>query len=188
MTIYMNLDFSDINIDIDTIRLYASDFLDYNSTNGYLENIRYLIEKCGIDIHHDNDSCLRWSAYYGHLEIVQYLVEHGADIHACNDEALRFSATEGHLEVVRYLVECGSDIHIQDDYALEWSMKNEEFDCVCYLLQCGADLNVIENVNNYIKDDIKNWIISIKCIQDSCHDLLWKPPNVLMPQNILKRI
>jgi ankyrin repeat protein len=53
---------------------------------------------------------LRVAALNGHLEIVKYLVEHGADIHIWEDEALRVASFNGHLEVVKYLLLQGADI------------------------------------------------------------------------------
>lgn len=41
---------------------------------------------------------------YGYLDMVKYLVEHGADIHANNDEALFLARQNGHHEVANYLV------------------------------------------------------------------------------------
>lgn len=41
------------------------------------------------------------------IDVVKYLVEHGADVHAKDDYALRWSARNDHLEVVKCLVEHG---------------------------------------------------------------------------------
>ena len=41
----------------------------------------------------------------GHIEVVKYLVEHGADIHAVNEQALRLAKENGHIEIVKYLNE-----------------------------------------------------------------------------------
>jgi ankyrin repeat protein len=47
------------------------------------------------DIHAENDVALRWAAFYDYLDMVKYLVEHGADIHAVDDYALRYAAYNG---------------------------------------------------------------------------------------------
>jgi ankyrin repeat protein len=51
------------------------------------------------------------AASNGHLEVVQWLYDHGADIRADNDYAVRWAAAMGHLEVVQWLHEHGADIH-----------------------------------------------------------------------------
>jgi hypothetical protein len=85
-----------------------------------VEGLKWMLER-GADIHACDDSALRWSAQYGHLEVVRLLLERGADIHADDDLALRWSAHNGHLEVVRLLLECGADVHADNDFALRWS-------------------------------------------------------------------
>ena len=52
--------------------------------------------------------------YYGHFEIVKYLVEKcGADVRSRNDLAVRWASRHGHLEIVKYLIEkCGAILHL----------------------------------------------------------------------------
>ena len=76
---------------------------------------------------------LYWAIRNGSLEIVRYLVEHGADVNhqgknqylflfMNNDTAfsgnqnwtpLYWAAWNGNLEIVRYLVEHGADVNLQ---------------------------------------------------------------------------
>jgi hypothetical protein len=91
--------------------------------------------KQGINIHAKNDEALRYSAYYGHIDVVKFLVENGADIHAKNDEALRWSADNGHIDVVKFLVKNGADIHTENDSALRCSAHNGLFDIVKFLVE-----------------------------------------------------
>ena len=50
----------------------------------------------------DANNALCWASEDGHLDIVKYLVEHGANIHFNN--ALSWALEYGHLDVVKYLV------------------------------------------------------------------------------------
>jgi hypothetical protein len=63
-----------------------------------------------VNIHIYNDYALLHAAEYGHLDVVQFLVENGANIHSRNDSALLCAARNGHLNTVQYLVENGADI------------------------------------------------------------------------------
>ena len=97
--------------------------------------------KHGADIHTQNDYALRYATEKGYLDIVKYLVENGADIHANNDFSLRSAADNGHLEIAKYLVEQGADIHALQDFSLRWAATNGHFEIVKYLVEHGADVH-----------------------------------------------
>lgn len=67
-------------------------------------------------MHVYNDYPLR----YGHKDVVELLLNHGADVHACNDQALRWAAENGHTQTVSLLLEHGADKSVLD------SKQNEE--------------------------------------------------------------
>lgn len=116
----------------------------------------------------------------GDLDTVIKLIEDDVDIHN-EDEALTWSARYGHLSIIRYLIEeCDSDIHARNDVALRWSAFFEHWEVVKYLVEHGADINKLADTCE-IMGKIIPWLESIDCIQYSCHDILWKPPRGLMP-------
>ena len=49
-----------------------------------------------------NNSLIKFSKL-GILEVVKYLVEHGANVNAYDDDALIWASANGHLEVVKCL-------------------------------------------------------------------------------------
>jgi ankyrin repeat protein len=69
------------------------------------EILRYLIEEADADIHANRDIALRFAAAFGNLEMVRYLLAHGADVHAYGDFALRLARSNGHVAVVEFLSE-----------------------------------------------------------------------------------
>ena len=88
------------------IKEYALSRIAYS---GNLDTLQQLIE-FGIDVHIDNEYCLRIASSRGNLSMVQYLIEkEQANIHALDDYALRYAAFFGHFSVVKYLVEHGAN-------------------------------------------------------------------------------
>ena len=99
----------------------------------------------GADIHENNDYILQWASGSGYLDVIKCLVEHGADIHADDDEALHWASTNGCFDIVKYLVEQGADIHESNDYALIQASCNGYLDIVKYLVGQGADIHACDD-------------------------------------------
>ena len=95
----------------------------------------------GADIHDGDYDTICCASKYGHLEIVEYLVEHGADIYAWDDYPLRWASYNGHFDVVKYLVEQGSNIHTGHDFALREASSSGHLDVVKYLIEQGANIH-----------------------------------------------
>jgi len=69
-----------------------------------------------------NSTPLHVSSRYGHLSVVEYLVNQKADINAKNKDGwtpLQWAAENGHLSVVEYLVNQKADINAKD-YSVEF--------------------------------------------------------------------
>ena len=84
----------------------------------------------------------------GYLNVVKYLVQHGANtnvVNARNDLVLRLAAEKGHLAVVKYLLQNNADIHADEDEALRWAANNEHLDVVKYLVEHGANVSVLSH-------------------------------------------
>ena len=109
---------------------------------GHLEIVKYLIEKCRVDVRSENDWAVQEASRHGHIQVVKYLVEKcGVDARAKYDYAVRIASMGGYLEVVKYLVEkCEADARADNDFAVRWASKKGHLEVVKYLVKkCGAN-------------------------------------------------
>jgi len=92
------------------------------ASNGKLSSIIYILANgTNINIEFPNEEYdgmrmknstpMFFSARYGHLKVVEYLIDHGANVNAknsFNETPLHYSALNGHLKITEYLVYCGA--------------------------------------------------------------------------------
>lgn len=95
---------------------------------------------------------LKYIGEWKNVEVMKYLIKHGADVHADNDYAIRYSAINGYLEVVKYLIEHGADVHADNDFALRCSVEMGNLEVVKYLLEQGADVHAAIKILKRFKD------------------------------------
>ena len=97
----------------------------------------------------DNGITLHVAARYGHLSVVEYLVNQKADINAhasgyLSGTPLHLAAQNGHLSVVEYLVNQKADIYSKnkDEWTpLHFAAQNGHLSVVEYLVNQKADIN-----------------------------------------------
>lgn len=98
------------------------------------------LDKYGIPI-------LIKAAESGHLNVVQYLVKHGADINVrtkFENTALMGASLFGYLDIVKYLVAQGADVNDQNvggETALMRAAVQRHLGIVKYLFHNGANIN-----------------------------------------------
>jgi ankyrin repeat protein len=91
---------------------------------GDTDALRVLVAEDAADVCHAVDTdgsgqtALHWAAFYGHVDAVRLLLEHGADADARGADsatALHRAAESGHAEVVRVLLNSGATPSAVDD-------------------------------------------------------------------------
>ena len=91
---------------------------------------------------------LHIAAYFGHLEIAKFLIDHGASIDGVDDRLrtpLHLAAKEGRTQVARLLIHYGANVDALDDRLQSPCMKAAEygfFEPIQALIEGGADLTL----------------------------------------------
>ncbi len=113
--------------------------------HGNLENVKMLIEGgVNVDVFNDfNWTALHLAVFYGHLDVVQFLVENEinqADLNVritMGWTPLHAAAHNGHFEIVICLVNHGAPVHAwdQSDYIAEQVARNNGHSVIANYLQ-----------------------------------------------------
>jgi ankyrin repeat protein/mannitol/fructose-specific phosphotransferase system IIA component (Ntr-type) len=118
--------------------------------SGFVQDVKYFIEQLGIDVNVKGMyGCtpLHWAVdRCESLEVVQYLVAHGADINMEDndgDTPLVRAASHGSLDVVQYLVSLGADVNAKGTKPINAAASHGNWEIVKYLVEKGADVNVV---------------------------------------------
>ena len=157
----------------EVINIQCLPILHKAASDGNIQHVKSLIEHAE-DINamsgfrnHTKYTPLMLAAKNGHIEVVQYLHQHGANI-TIKDflqfNALYYAADNGHLDVVKYLIEHGakSDINTETNKnnghmmrgwvsgtPLFIAARKGYFSIVTYLHQHGGDVNNRSYTDNY---------------------------------------
>ena len=128
--------------------------LHHACANGNIECVVYLLEK-GYNINGRDTSQatpFHWAAYYGHLNIVEYLSSYAkteCDLEWRNESGMTpayLAAFNGHISVLEYLIEKLHCSLICDNHGrtyLHAASRTGHADIVTYLVEkCGMDVNV----------------------------------------------
>ena len=119
----------------------------------------------------DGVTALAIAAWCNRLDIVRYLVEHGADVDhadAGGGTPLIDAVSQGHLEVARYLLEQGADSDTDDDdgwTSLHYAAFYDHLEIAKLLMVYGADLNTMNNASEMPIDVAYNEAI-VQAIHD----------------------
>ncbi|KAJ7028112.1 ankyrin repeat domain-containing protein [Mycena alexandri] len=85
---------------------------------------------------------------YGHLQMTQLLVEHGANVNVQGEvyiSALQAASLSGHVNIVQLLIEYGANVNVQGGFwgsALQAVSSNGHENIVQLLIDHGANVNV----------------------------------------------
>jgi len=91
-------------------------------------------------------TALHYAAEKGDLEVVKFLVEHGADIKAedlvLSRSVIHFAAENGHLDCIKYLTEKGANLLDRDSFgatAMHYAARSNKLEVIKFLVDRKID-------------------------------------------------
>jgi len=134
--------------------------------SGDIETITNILEnnKTNIkDININYNNLFNISCFYGHIDIVKYLIDYcdginsKIDIHNTNEKAFENACYRGFIEIVKYLIDYGHNahnkinIHVNNDIAFRQACSFGFIDLIKYLLEYGNNNN--SKIDIHIEND-----------------------------------
>eukprot|EP01129_Flabellula_baltica_P002230 TRINITY_DN12064_c0_g1_i1.p1 TRINITY_DN12064_c0_g1~~TRINITY_DN12064_c0_g1_i1.p1 ORF type:complete len:322 (-),score=65.79 TRINITY_DN12064_c0_g1_i1:56-1021(-) len=115
---------------------------------GNKEAVRRLVEGYKFPINWQNysgETALSAAIKESHIDIVQYLIEHGANPNIANasqETPLHIAACMGETVICELLLKYGAYVDLEDEYgetALHWAVREESMEVIDLLVRYGAD-------------------------------------------------
>ena len=115
------------------------------------------------------------------IDVLKFLVEHGADIHFKYEFVVKRAAVIGDLEAVKFLISCGANIHMQGiDCVMNNAATSGNLELVKYLIDQGACVNgPYNNTISFATQSgnlqLVKFLFSNRIDIHNCHDsiILW---------------
>ena len=110
------IDHTDVNVELPRFDGFKPLLL--AAIKGYSDIVKLLVERGNADIEAEDENhggrALHYAAIFGHSEIVEYLLAHGAVVNGTpskeGETPLSLASLNGHLDVVQTLVEAGAKV------------------------------------------------------------------------------
>lgn len=117
-----------------------------------LNDIRIMMQTSGVNIISSRGNMpLHHAVLGGHLDMVKFLIGHGAFINSrsrAGANVLHIAARLGYLDIVKYLAESGAYIDSRDNNGstiLHSAADSAKLDIIKYLVERGANFNLRDN-------------------------------------------
>lgn len=92
----------------------------------------------------------------GNLELVKYLIKHGANVHAHREAPLRMAASNGHLKVVEYLLDNGANPSAQNNAAIKYAEDNGYEDVADYIKDWMSQNSTYSDEGSSVEGALEN--------------------------------
>ncbi|KAJ7310721.1 ankyrin repeat domain-containing protein [Mycena albidolilacea] len=111
-----------------------------------VDTAKFLLDQAPLQLHSEHSEIIV-ASYYGHAEIVSFLLEKGANVNTAGGfygSSLQAATARGHTEIISILLEKGADVNAaggRDGSSLQIAAAGGHTEIVGILLEKGADVN-----------------------------------------------
>lgn len=132
----------------DKYKSFIDEVINISAEKGHLDIIEHLSPYIASynDLYREGRGLtLVTAAKFGHLPIVQYLVNLKTPVNYFDYDPLRQAIYNHHWPIVKYLIDRGSNPSIDNDIALKEAIDDNQWNMVEFLIREGVDPSVRQN-------------------------------------------
>ncbi len=107
--------------------------LSWAAGNGYLRIVQVLVTKGTDPVHFLHATA--WAAYWGHNEIVEWMLENGVNLHDGEKSLLEYAAWGGRLALIKLLISKGADLHRNYEGVIEAARRSQNQGAIQWILK-----------------------------------------------------
>jgi ankyrin repeat protein len=148
-----------------TDKFYLGKLLDSVIKKNNFESIKYLVEECNADPNNGISS----AASENRLEIIKYLVNHGAvlnNIDISTYELYKFLHHDN-VELIEYLIKNGLDI-INNKESIDYAIHFNKIKIFKYLIKNGNKINdnTIHNIDSIKPGEVRDYLLTLPEVKE----------------------
>ncbi|XP_052796617.1 inversin-B-like isoform X2 [Mya arenaria] len=127
--------------------------------DGDIDHLTSLLSAGEVDLYEEDDfygwTPIHWAAYFGKLQCLMRLLEHGASCDGAterlNQTPAHIAAYGGHCHCLKWLLHCGATVNRQDymgETPIHKAARTGSMECVSLLVSQGAKLSLRNHSGN----------------------------------------
>jgi len=140
-------------------------------SNGHIDEVKSILNKCDIEIYKQIEAALYYSCYYNRINIIEYLLEYSEinkfKINLRINSIIKGFCVEGNLDIIKRLIKYVENnniklnLHLYNEYSFRVVCINGHASCAKYILDYYYKHN--EYIDQYIWNEHIPYIFQEAC-------------------------